>query len=898
MLFKAGSSTGSLSRSVYLSSTDVTSYYQCFGIAQEPPPGAIDGDCYVLQSGDDYLPYICSGGEWILIDDFSLNSTQASKIRDAIMSSGINIPSTSTALYAYFRNLSAQNANLDYLSSADITLKTSGRLHSDGYEQGTVRKLIDGELDPETTKKGFYQDYDGNAEFFRADIYQANMNEGVLNNVTVNGKLNSATLVTQVTDVIGDSYRNKDIAGGDKYWSEAEVVNTVKEAIPHNEVVSCVGLFGGTSFLQCIYVDDVSTSHNLGTQTAWLATCDAKVTASGGTNLYVNGTQSFPVSVQNRKHAFVLDYLGVGGQISGYSSAHYLEISCMKGTYYMVMPDFLDILTSTDGINWTVLKQDITDLKTNTTSNWGKKFVCGTDRMVYLSYSGSLFASSDGVTWTQSPNFTSLVWGGTGSTGNGCCLNFCNGKFYALVEGSAYAYESTDGLTWSQGFKMPYTSCPAMVYHGGKYTLFSFSKYTGYNAVLAISSTDLSTWSTTVTDTEIYQVCDATVTSDGTYVLAGYANSVSMGISFSRNLSSWSPVSNCNGGFYYSSITTDGTNVVCGNSYNASQVSVKYRFGGTLSYKLNYSMGLHFLSQATGAVFATPTANWRHDTSYLNYSGTRLYYNSSAEVSTPTVGYVFCGMQKLVEDEWTDAASGEVFKFQSVSVTYAPVGGSTRTVNAIQGITWNSTALTVSRENLSPVVIDSSIILASLSVSFAPVSMAQGNYTKSMFPLEEGMDIGAQDNKYHALYATTITGDYVYGAIWNDIADAVEIEGNTQAIPGRCYVLGRKGHSLSRRYAEKGTIGIHSDTFGFLLGKKDRASELNIAVGGFVLAYTDKAYSPGTPLTSSRDGRLTRMGIVARLLHPERLVGTFYRKETADFWYGIPVKGRHWIKVR
>jgi len=634
LTYALGSATGTLSKSVYLSSTDVTSYYECFGILTESPLGAIDGDCYVLQSGDDYLPYIYSGGEWILIDDFSANSTQASKIRDAIMSSGVNIPSTSTALYAYFRNLSAQNANLDYLSSADITLKTSGKLHSDGYEQGTVRKLIDGDLDPETTKKGFYQDYDGNAEFFRADIYQANMNEGVLNNVTVNGKLNSATLVTQVTDVIGDSYRNKDISSGDKYWSEAEVVN----------VISCVGLFGGTSFLQCIYVDDVSSSHSLGTQTAWLATCDAKVTASGGTNLYVNGTQNFPVSVANKKYAFV---------------------SCMKGTYYMVMPDFLDILTSTDGINWTVLKQDITDLKTNTTSNWGKKFVCGTDRMVYLSYSGALFSSTDGVTWTQSPNFTSLVWGGTGSTGSGCCLNFCNGKFYALVEGSAYAYESTDGLTWSQGFKMPYTSCPAMVYYGGKYTLFSFSKYTGYNAVLAISSTDLSSWSATVTDTEIYQVCDATVTSDGTYVLAGYASSVSMGISFSRNLSSWSPVSNCNGGFYYSSITTDGTNVVCGNSYNASQVSVKYRFGGTLSYKLNYSMGLHFLSQATGAVFATPTTNWRHDTSYLNYSGTRLYYNSSTEVSTPTVGYVFCGMQKLVEDEWTDAASGEVFKTRS-----------------------------------------------------------------------------------------------------------------------------------------------------------------------------------------------------------------------------------------
>jgi hypothetical protein len=73
---------------------------------------------------------------------------------------------------------------------------------------------------------------------------------------------------------------------------------------------------------------------------------------------------------------------------------------------------------------------------------------------------------------------------------------------------------------------------------------------------------------------------------------------------------------------------------------------------------------------------------------------------------------------------------------------------------------------------------------------------------------------------------------------------------------------------------------------------------MNVAVGGFVLAFSDRVYPPGTPMTCSKDGRLTRMGFLMRILHPERIVGVFYKEEVLSSWFGIAVAGRHWIKVR
>ena len=142
----------------------------------------------------------------------------------------------------------------------------------------------------------------------------------------------------------------------------------------------------------------------------------------------------------------------------------------------------------------------------------------------------------------------------------------------------------------------------------------------------------------------------------------------------------------------------------------------------------------------------------------------------------------------------------------------------------------------------------------------------------------------------------------VYHAVWNDISDAIEVQDTLKTDPGYCYFFDGKEYHRTSKYCQKGIIGIHSDTAGSVLGKKGKHKELDISVGGFVLAYVDKEYAPGTPLTSAPNGRLTKMSLISRILHPERLVATYWKKETNKEWgdesHKVEVNGRHWVKVR
>ena len=145
----------------------------------------------------------------------------------------------------------------------------------------------------------------------------------------------------------------------------------------------------------------------------------------------------------------------------------------------------------------------------------------------------------------------------------------------------------------------------------------------------------------------------------------------------------------------------------------------------------------------------------------------------------------------------------------------------------------------------------------------------------------------------------TISGfGKVYNAVWNDIADFIEVEENTPIEYGRVYIKNGKGHNLANAYAQKGIVGIASDTFGFGVGQKpEGVPTVPIAIGGFVLAYTAE-YESGTPLTSGKDGVLVKANIFTRLFHPERVVATYYKPETEDTWHGLKVDGRHWVKVK
>ena len=142
----------------------------------------------------------------------------------------------------------------------------------------------------------------------------------------------------------------------------------------------------------------------------------------------------------------------------------------------------------------------------------------------------------------------------------------------------------------------------------------------------------------------------------------------------------------------------------------------------------------------------------------------------------------------------------------------------------------------------------------------------------------------------------------VWNAVFNDLADAIPVgEGDTLEA-GYCYGFDGEHYTKTSEYMQKSYIGIHSDTFGFLMGHEEGKEKLNVAVSGFVLAYVDKEYEVGTPLTCTEDGCLTEIKLEDKIKYPERVVATYWKNEPNEEWgpegKKVKVNGRRWVKVK
>ena len=143
--------------------------------------------------------------------------------------------------------------------------------------------------------------------------------------------------------------------------------------------------------------------------------------------------------------------------------------------------------------------------------------------------------------------------------------------------------------------------------------------------------------------------------------------------------------------------------------------------------------------------------------------------------------------------------------------------------------------------------------------------------------------------------AKNIYAAAVHNAVWNDLVDCMEVPEDTTLEYGYCYSW--EGDSVVKSsHSSKNCIGIHSNTAGFAMGEK-KTKTIRAAVAGFVLAYVDKLYPEGTPLTWGNGGILTKCSLLKRILHPERIIATFYKEEKEEKWHNLPVSGRHWVKV-
>ena len=141
----------------------------------------------------------------------------------------------------------------------------------------------------------------------------------------------------------------------------------------------------------------------------------------------------------------------------------------------------------------------------------------------------------------------------------------------------------------------------------------------------------------------------------------------------------------------------------------------------------------------------------------------------------------------------------------------------------------------------------------------------------------------------------------VYNAIWNDLADCIPVDDKCKVEPGYCYCFDGEKYYKSTKYLDEGIVGIDSDTYGMNMGRKPDLNQMDVAVAGFVLAYVDKEYKPGTPLTCTENGYLTEIKKEDKIEYPERIVATYWKSESADEWGSdsrrVKVNGRKWVKV-
>ena len=133
-----------------------------------------------------------------------------------------------------------------------------------------------------------------------------------------------------------------------------------------------------------------------------------------------------------------------------------------------------------------------------------------------------------------------------------------------------------------------------------------------------------------------------------------------------------------------------------------------------------------------------------------------------------------------------------------------------------------------------------------------------------------------------------IWGAHVHNAVGNDIADAITTGVDLE--PGYCYAYDGN-HWFKTEGKDSPYMGIHSDTAGYILGYDKSKKQILISVGGFVLAYTDKIYDPGTFLTYTNDG------LLMEAKEGDERVAKFFRTEPEPYYHNIKVNGRNWVKV-
>jgi hypothetical protein len=821
----------SLVRSLTLTAADVTEYEKSYGILDGPSTitDMIEGDCYVLRQGGDYIPQVYEGGVWVPITDQNApaHPEAMSKCGNAVLLNGADIPVTSTALYAYYRTLYAQSANIEVISTRDLQIFGEGRIRSMGKTA-----IGDG-------SSGFIINSDGTSEFVGTVIRNADLSETRIE------RLDADVLRTVNEQRSGDTFTGN--LASIPYWDLGTVMGDLIGRIAANAVVHKGGSFTATK----VEGGDVSTAFSNVLHVTSLAERDKDrslflaeiTTANAGTAFTV---PALPAYTQSSVKLAGTDYLAgiasTGAQVSG-KKQYSLDGGASWTDYESRSLDWATVKAKTVKLRQ-VLGGTLLDPGSavmarvaGIASTFGTTphMASGNGRMVvacgYSLYSmpvGNAPAASSYELSSTYPSTLGLAFGngiflaicaGTvqkrvlsgGANGTSWSelsseaydnLFFANGYFYAHVQGGGASdwKRSANGTGWTAaGFTCahPFSSYSndfmnsRFAYGNGVYIQVS---YVTLSSASVWRSTDGQTWSAI----NIASTCPSGIAYGSGFFIAYehstpyYYASGDGGLTWSKRSLGYTPTKTGSAVYadsganpasagttlervfyavdasgYLGALTLDAASPT---SHTAGSLTASYSLG-------TYDVGVNLLDGEGGKISSHTTArDW--------YAGTFIFDGTDLSSLAGSLAYKFAGIFKA----GVQVAAGAFDMFQSISIAWNRIYNSTDAPAVNPAIvSWSGTSLTITGAGGSSSRIRSNDLFSALSISFTVIAEAKGAYTKSLYPQGSSQyDIGVSTNPYHNVHADTFYGS-LQGSVSGNVSGNVtgnvtgNVNGNVNA---------------------------------------------------------------------------------------------------------------------
>ena len=186
-----------------------------------------------------------------------------------------------------------------------------------------------------------------------------------------------------------------------------------------------------------------------------------------------------------------------------------------------------------------------------------------------------------------------------------------------------------------------------------------------------------------------------------------------------------------------------------------------------------------------------------------------------------------------------------------------------------------------------------SVFLGGSSSGGAKLSIEE-NTTEEKLNILGVVDTKDTTLKYHPEVYLDAKNGVLMGAAWNDIAEFRRGEGE----PG-CVVCERDDGTVHQCEEDlaAGALLV-SDTYGLTIGKSAEATVPITIAGRALVHHVIDNYHAGDTVCTTYDGRVRRMTREEIKEYPDRIVGYVSEIPSYDYWNGIEVNGRIWIRVK